>query len=157
MSLYCFDFPIQPIASGRHRCQGRLVMSGRICCYGPGLRLPSSNLFHLNHTHIHASNQSKQHYNLSVFSETVSMALLTLISSMRMPEPSGWSAAAKKTICLSLAMLILIGLIGTMIWASLYLHKTIIVISLLVGIVCISMLLGALGLFFLEPKQSAYY
>ncbi|THY82692.1 hypothetical protein D6C92_09934 [Aureobasidium pullulans] len=63
-----------------------------------------------------------------------------------MPEPSGWSAAAKKTICLSLAMLILIGLIGTMIWASLYLHKTIIVISLLVGIVCISMLLGALVL-----------
>ncbi|THW82950.1 hypothetical protein D6D17_09354 [Aureobasidium pullulans] len=65
---------------------------------------------------------------------------------MRMPEPSGWSAAAKKTIYLSLAMLILIGLIGTMIWASLYLHKTIIVISLLVGIVCISMLLGALVL-----------
>ncbi|THZ09922.1 hypothetical protein D6C95_00924 [Aureobasidium pullulans] len=63
-----------------------------------------------------------------------------------MPEPSGWSAAAKKTIYLSLAMLILIGLIGTMIWASLYLHKTIIVISLLVGIVCISMLLGALVL-----------
>jgi len=85
------------------------------------------------------------------------MALLTLFSSMRMPEPSGWSAAAKKTIHLSLAMLILIGLIGTMIWASLYLHKTIIVITLLVSIVCISMLLGALGSFFLEPKQSASY
>ncbi|THY72629.1 hypothetical protein D6C87_02471 [Aureobasidium pullulans] len=74
------------------------------------------------------------------------MALLTLFSSMRMPEPCGWSAAVKKTIYLSLVMLILIGLIGTMIWASLYLHKTIIVISLLVGIVCISMLLGALVL-----------
>ncbi|THY13356.1 hypothetical protein D6D01_08371 [Aureobasidium pullulans] len=65
---------------------------------------------------------------------------------MRMPEPSGWSAAAKKTIYLSLAMLILIGLIGTMIWTSLYLHKTVIVICLLVGIVCLSMLLGALVL-----------
>jgi len=85
------------------------------------------------------------------------MASLTLFSSMRMPEPSGWSAAAKKTIYLSLAMLILFGLIGTLIWASLYLHKTIIVISLLVGIVCISMLLGALGLFSLGPKQSASY